>query len=195
MLTANQANEIANWSVYSVTIISTIYLVFYLFGQQNMPFSIRNYLVHVLGAIIGWIFYFIVTKRLMHNVFVSVPDTINETLAEVIKYGTVFIVARVVIGGLNNEQVFDYKWTKYFLIAMIGYFSFELFLSNSSLILNADPKTNSKIIDIIRHTFVFMLINLIANEKGFMKNGSDKCLIGIVVGLIIYHFQVSKLLN
>jgi len=195
MLTANQANEISTWSIYSTTIITSIFLVLSLFNMDFKIIASKKYLVYVLGAIIGWIFYLVVTKRIFHNLFLPVPESINVPLAEVLKFGTVFIISRVVIGGLNNENVFDLQWIKYFTLTMIGYFIFEFMLQKSTGKLSVlEPKTNIKIIDIIRHVFVFMLVELAMKQTNFIKDGSHKYLVGLLVGLIIYHFQISKMI-
>jgi hypothetical protein len=193
MLSVLQTNEIATMSTYSVTIITLYELVKAIFNNNLGNIFTKSILVKYLSAIVGWSFYIIVIRRILSNVPINVPENISDAFDDVIKYGTVFIIASSVYKGINSEKMFSGHWSKQLILLLVGYLIFGLV--SQKLFTNIEKKTKHKLTDIIKHIFVFTFVHLIINKSQFISMGNHKEIVGLLSGLLLYHFQIDKMIN
>lgn len=193
MLSVLQTNEIATMSTYSVTIITLYELVNAIFNKNFGNLFTKSILVKYLAAIVGWSFYIIVARRILSNVSINVPEVMSDAFDDVIKYGTVFIIALSVYKGMNSEKLFSGSWSKQLILLLVGYLIFGLV--SQKLFTNIEKKTKHKLTDITKHIFVFTFVNLMMNKSQFVSMGNHKEIVGLLSGLLLYHFQIDKIIN
>jgi hypothetical protein len=203
MLSVYQTNDIAMWSVKSLitvglgeTVATTLKTIFN--NGDLSDILDKKILVKILSLVIGWVFYIIVVKKILSNITIPVPEWADSGVADIIKYGTAIIIARVVEQGLNNEKIFDGNWFKYLILLMIGFLIVNIlihfiFYRVSPELKNANRDMFLKTVDVFKGIFTFTFANLIAHRGDFLNKNKHFELIGVIVGWSAFNYVAADI--
>lgn len=190
MISSEDIQEVKN----DIILLITVFVVtdFVLHMVKNKPLFQTEWVNSSLGVILGFIVYRFFTDKITKSLTNSNNININNAIADVITWSTVFVVSNIFVSYINNVQPnFNTKWFIEHGAIIAGYVVYSLFVNSAITEMDLEYKALiGTLIKVSMGTIMsYYALNVPINETTLLPLGAT------LSGFTVYHLVVKKIME
>jgi len=190
MISSEDIQEVKN----DIILLITVFVVtdFVLHMVKNKPLFQTEWVNSSLGIILGFIVYRFFTDKITKSLTKSNNININNAIADIITWSTVFIVSNIFVSYINNVKPnFSSTWFMEHGSIIAGYVVYSLFVNSAVASMDLEYKDLIGIlIKVSMGTIMsYYSMGVPINETSLLPLGAT------LSGFSVYHLVVKKLME
>jgi len=190
MISSEDIQEVKN----DIILLITVFVVsdFVLHMVKNKALFQTAWVNSSLGVILGFIIYRFFTDKITKSLTNSNNINLNNAIADVVTWSTVFVVSNIFISYINNVKPnFSNAWFIEHGAIIAGYVVYSLFVNSAISDMNIEYKDLIKtLIKVSMGTIMsYYATGVAINENSLIPLGAT------LSGFTVYHLVVKKLME